>query len=240
MMLKALKQQVCEANCQLVSAGLVTLTWGNVSGIDRAEGLVAIKPSGVPYAELKPKHIVVVDLEGRLVEGDLKPSSDTPTHVALYRAFANIGGVVHTHSRHATIFAQARREIPCLGTTHADHFHGPVPVARPLNEQEVAEDYEGHTGTVIIQRFAELNPDTMPAVLVAGHAPFAWGSTVEKAVENAVALEAVAAMAIGTWSLDPAAPVLESWVLEKHYERKHGPTAYYGQHGPVSGRDDSD
>jgi len=228
-MLKSLKQRVCDANRDLVAAGLGTLTWGNVSGIDRERGLVAIKPSGVPYADLKPQHIVVVDLEGRVVEGDLKPSSDTPTHVALYRAFANIGGVVHTHSRHATIFAQARREIPCLGTTHADHFHGPVPVTRPLTEQEVAEDYEGRTGTVIIERFAGLDPDAMPAVLVAGHAPFTWGNSAEKAVENAVALEAVAAMAQATRSLDPAAPELESWVLEKHYQRKHGPAAYYGQ-----------
>jgi L-ribulose-5-phosphate 4-epimerase len=228
-MLKSLKQQVCAANRDLVATGLVTLTWGNVSGIDRERGLVAIKPSGVPYADLQPQQIVVVDLDGRVVEGDLKPSSDTPTHVALYRAFANIGGVVHTHSRHATIFAQARREIPCLGTTHADHFYGPVPVARPLTEGEVAEDYEGRTGTVIIERFAGLDPDAMPAVLVAGHAPFTWGGSVAKAVENAVALEAVAAMALGTWSIDPAALELEPWVLEKHYQRKHGAGAYYGQ-----------
>jgi len=228
-MLKQLKQRVCEANRELVTTGLVTLTWGNVSGIDRDRGLVVIKPSGVPYAELQPRQMVVVDLSGNVVEGDLRPSSDTPTHVALYRAFNNIGGVVHTHSRSATIFSQARREIPCLGTTHADHFHGPVPVTRSLTEQEVAEDYEGHTGSVIIERFTGLDPDAMPAVLVAGHAPFAWGGTVEKALENAVALESVAAMALGTWSINSAAPELESWVLQKHYQRKHGPAAYYGQ-----------
>ncbi len=228
-MLKQLKQRVCEANQELVTTGLVTLTWGNVSGIDRDRGLVVIKPSGVPYAELQPRQMVVVDLSGNVVEGDLRPSSDTPTHVALYRAFKNIGGVVHTHSRSATIFSQARREIPCLGTTHADHFHGPVPVTRSLTEQEVAEDYEGHTGSVIIERFAGLDPDAMPAVLVAGHAPFAWGGTVEKALENAVALESVAAMALGTWSINSAARELESWVLQKHYQRKHGPAAYYGQ-----------
>jgi L-ribulose-5-phosphate 4-epimerase len=228
-MMKALKQRVCKANRDLVSTGLVTLTWGNVSGIDRERQLVVIKPSGVPYEDLKPPQMVVVDLEGNVVEGDLRPSSDTPTHVALYRAFANIGGIVHTHSRNATIFSQARREIPCLGTTHADHFHGPVPVTRPLTEQEVSEDYEGNTGTVIIERFANLDPDAMPAVLVAGHAPFAWGPSVEKAVDNAVALEAVAEMALATRSLDPASPDLEAWVLEKHYQRKHGPAAYYGQ-----------
>ena len=173
--------------------------------------------------------MVVVDLEGRVVEGDLKPSSDTPTHVVLYRAFEKIGGIVHTHSRHATMFAQARREIPCLGTTHADHFHGAVPVTRPLTELEVAEDYEGHTGRVIVERFAALDPVAMPAVLVAGHAPFAWGTTVAKSLENAIALEAVAEMALGAWHLEPRTAELEPWVLEKHYQRKHGPAAYYGQ-----------
>jgi L-ribulose-5-phosphate 4-epimerase len=228
-MMKALKQRVCKANRDLVSTGLVTLTWGNVSGIDRERGLVVIKPSGVPYEDLKPQQMVVVDLEGKVIEGDLRPSSDTPTHVALYRAFPNIGGIVHTHSRNATIFSQARREIPCLGTTHADHFHGPVPVTRPLTEQEVADDYEGNTGTVIVERFAGLDPDAMPAVLVAGHAPFAWGPTVERALDNAIALEAVAEMAIATRSLEPDSPELEFWVLEKHHQRKHGPAAYYGQ-----------
>ncbi len=228
-MLETLVQRVCAANRELVTTGLVTLTWGNVSGIDRQRGLIAIKPSGVPYAELRPEQIVVVDLDGLVVEGKLKPSSDTPTHLALYRAFPNIGGIVHTHSRHATIFAQARREIPCLGTTHADHFHGPVPVTRALLPREVEEDYEACTGKVIVERFAELDADAVPAVLVAGHGPFAWGGSVEKALENAVALEAVAAMALATWSLDPAAPELEPWVLAKHHRRKHGPAAYYGQ-----------
>ena len=162
-------------------------------------------------------------------KASLRPSSDTPTHLVLYRAFEGIGGIVHTHSRHATMFAQARREIPCLGTTHADHFHGPVPVARPLSEEEVAEDYEANTGRVIVERFVELDPVAMPAVLAAGHGPFAWGSTVAKSLENAIALEAVAEMAIGTWHLNAHQQHLEAWVLEKHYQRKHGPRAYYGQ-----------
>ena len=228
-MLRELKQAVCAANRDLVKTGLVTLTWGNASGIDRPTGLVVIKPSGVAYDDLQPECMVVVDLDGRVVEGELKPSSDTPTHVILYRAFRTIGGVVHTHSRHATMFAQARREIPCLGTTHADHFHGPVPVTRPLNEQEVAEDYEGHTGRVIVERFRGLDPEAMPAVLVAGHAPFTWGKSAAKALDNSVALEAVAEMVLGTWSIDRAAAELETYVLDKHYQRKHGPAAYYGQ-----------
>ena len=228
-MLKELKRRVCLANRDLVKTGLVTLTWGNTSGIDRQKGLVIIKPSGVPYEELEPDYMVVVDLEGNVVEGKLKPSSDTPTHLVLYRAFEAIGGVAHTHSRHATMFAQARREIPCLGTTHADHFHGPVPVTRPLGEHEVEKDYEGHTGQVIVERFAGLDPAAVPAVLVAGHAPFTWGASAEKALDNSVALEAVAEMVLGTWSIDRAAPELEPWVLEKHYQRKHGPAAYYGQ-----------
>jgi len=228
-MLEELKRLVCAANRDLVKTGLVTLTWGNASGIDRPTGLVVIKPSGMPYDELQPECMVVVDLDGRVVEGGLKPSSDTPTHVILYRAFQTIGGVVHTHSRHATMFAQARREIPCLGTTHADHFHGPVPVTRPLGEREVAEDYEGSTGQVIVERFRGLDADAMPAVLVAGHAPFTWGRSAAQALENSVALEAVAEMVLGTWSIDRAALELEPWVLDKHYQRKHGPAAYYGQ-----------
>ena len=173
--------------------------------------------------------MVVVDLDGKVVEGDLKPSSDTPTHVLLYRSFTQAGGVTHTHSRHATMFAQARREIPCLGTTHADHFQGPVPVTRPLTAAEVAADYEGHTGRVIIERFAKLDPAATPAVLVAGHAPFAWGRTAEESLRNAIALEAVAEMALGTLLLDATAPLLEAYVLDKHHQRKHGPAAYYGQ-----------
>ncbi len=229
MMLDSLKDRVCRANRQLPSLSLVTLTWGNVSGIDRERGLVVIKPSGVAYEELTPEKLVVVDLEGRVVEGDLRPSSDTPTHVLLYRHFSGIGAIVHTHSRHATAFAQARREIPCLGTTHADHFFGPVPVTRTLTQREVAEDYEANTGRVIVERFAQLDPLTMPAVLAPGHGPFVWGATVPEAVENAVALEAVAEMALGVWLLDPAARELEPYVLEKHFRRRRGPTAYYGQ-----------
>jgi len=228
-MLDALKRGVCQANRDLVRYGLVTLTWGNVSGIDREQGLVVIKPSGVPYDQLEPKHMVVVDLDGKRVAGDLNPSSDTATHVLLYRHFPAIGGVTHTHSRYATMYAQARQEIPCLGTTHADHFFGPVPVTRPLTADEVAADYEGNTGRVIVERFANLDPSAMPAVLVAGHAPFTWGTTAEGSLHNAVALEAVAEMALGTFRIDPGAPTLETYVLEKHYQRKHGPAAYYGQ-----------
>lgn len=228
-MLEELKQAVCTANCDLAKSGLITLTWGNASGIDRQRGLVVIKPSGVPYAELHPADMVIVDLDGRTVEGKLRPSSDTPTHVVLYRAFDQVGGIVHTHSRYATIFAQARREVPCLGTTHADHFHGPVPVTRPLTDCEVAENYEDWTGQVIVERFAELDPIAMPAVLVAGHAPFTWGRSIATALDNAIALEAVAEMVLGTWTIAPDAPELEPWVLEKHYQRKHGSKAYYGQ-----------
>jgi len=229
MMLDALKQEVCEANRDLERTGLVVLTWGNVSGVDRDRGLMVIKPSGVPYERLEPEHMVVVDLAGRQVEGDLKPSSDTPTHLVLYRSFPHVGGITHTHSRHATMFAQARRPIPCLGTTHADHFRGPIPMTRPLTEDEVADDYEGHTGLVIVERFADLDPVAMPAVLVAGHAPFTWGQSARESFVNAVALEAVAEMVLGTRVLNPEEPLLEPYVLEKHHQRKHGPAAYYGQ-----------
>jgi L-ribulose-5-phosphate 4-epimerase len=228
-MLDDLKEQVCQANLDLVAQGLVTLTWGNVSGRSDDGRLVVIKASGVAYSNMRPEHMVVVDLEGNVVEGNLRPSSDTPTHVLLYQAFPGIGGITHTHSRYATIFAQARMEIPCLGTTHADHFYGSVPVTRPLTENEVSEAYEANTGHVIIERFVGLDPVAMPAVLVAGHAPFAWGKNAAKSVENAVALEAVAEMAWGTRQLVSPPPELESYVLEKHYRRKHGPDAYYGQ-----------
>jgi L-ribulose-5-phosphate 4-epimerase len=228
-MLDDLKEQVCQANLDLVAQGLVTLTWGNVSGRSDDGKLVVIKASGVAYSNLRPEHMVVVDLEGNVVEGDMRPSSDTPTHVLLYQAFPGIGGITHTHSRYATIFAQARMEIPCLGTTHADHFYGSVPVTRPLTENEVSEAYEANTGHVIIERFAGIDPLAMPAVLVAGHAPFTWGKNAAKSVENAVALEAVAEMAWGTRQLVSPPPELESYVLEKHYRRKHGPDAYYGQ-----------
>jgi L-ribulose-5-phosphate 4-epimerase len=228
-MLQELKEQVCRANLDLVAQGLVTLTWGNASGICPDRQHVVIKPSGVGYDRLEPDDMVVVDLDGRVIDGDLRPSSDTPTHLLLYRQFESVGGITHTHSRHATMFAQARRELPCLGTTHADHFHGTVPVTRPLTADEVREDYEGHTGRVIVERFADLDPVAMPAALVAGHAPFTWGATAAEAVKNAIALEAVAEMALGTWLLDPQSPALEDHVLDKHYRRKHGPDAYYGQ-----------
>jgi len=228
-MLEQLKGEVCQANLDLVGHGLVTLTWGNVSGISDDRERVVIKPSGVSYDDMKPEHMVVVDLEGNVVEGDLRPSSDTPSHVLLYRHFEGVGGITHTHSSHASMFAQARVEIPCFGTTHADHFFGPVPITRPLTQQEVEAAYEANTGQVIVERFAEIDPLEMPAVLVAGHGPFAWGKNADDSVKNAVALEAVAEMAIGTMLIRRDAPALESYVLQKHYQRKHGADAYYGQ-----------
>jgi L-ribulose-5-phosphate 4-epimerase len=228
-MLETLKAEVCQANLDLVAHGLVTLTWGNVSGISDDRQHVVIKPSGISYDEMRPEQMVVVDLDGKSVEGKLRPSSDTPTHVLLYRHFPGIGGITHTHSRYATIFAQARLEIPCFGTTHADHFFGSIPVTRPLTEKELDEGYEANTGNVIVERFRDLDAAAMPAVLVAGHAPFVWGKNVAESVKNAVALEAVAEMALGVLALRPQGAALESHVLEKHYQRKHGPNAYYGQ-----------
>jgi len=225
-----LKHQVCKANLDLVAHGLVTLTWGNVSGLSEDGTLFAIKPSGVPYDELEPDHIVMVSVEtGEVVEGDLKPSSDTATHRYLYQQFSGIGGITHTHSKCATSFAQARREIPCFGTTHADHFYGSIPVTRPLTKQEIDEAYELNTGVVIVERFEGLNPVAMPGVLAASHAPFAWGPNAAKSVENAVALEAVAEMALATLALEPKMPPVEDYLLDKHYYRKHGAGAYYGQ-----------
>lgn len=230
MTIEQLKTAVCEANLDLVAHGLVTLTWGNVSGLAEGGDVFAIKPSGVSYDILRPEHVVVVRVAtGETVEGDLRPSSDTPTHRLLYQELEGLGGITHTHSAKATAFAQARREIPCLGTTHADHFHGPVPVTRQLTQNEVEEAYEAHTGRVIVERFAGLDPVATPGVLVAGHAPFVWGPHAAKSVENAVALEAMAAMAIDTLALAPDGPLLESYVLDKHYTRKHGANAYYGQ-----------
>lgn len=229
MLLETLREIVCAANLELVRQGLVTLTWGNVSGVDRSRGLMVIKPSGVAYAGLTPDAMVVTDLDGRVVEGAFAPSSDTPTHARLYQAFANIGGVVHTHSTYATAFAQAGRELPCLGTTHADHFHGAVPVARLPTAAEVAERYERNIGEVIVERFRALDPDAVPGVLAAGHGPFTWGPDPKKAVENAVALEAVAQIAAAAFALRPDAPPLPAHILDKHYGRKHGPDAYYGQ-----------
>lgn len=232
-MLETLKQQVYEANMLLPRYGLVVFTWGNVSGIDREKGMFVIKPSGVPYEAMKPEDMVVVDIEGKKVEGKMNPSSDTPTHAELYRRFDNIGGVVHTHSRWATIWAQAGREIPAYGTTHADYFHGAVPCTRSLTKEEVERAYELETGKVIASHFEAngLNPEHVPAVLVHSHGPFSWGKDAMKAVENAAVLEEVAMMAWHTEALPAAAPrgPMEAYVLEKHFLRKHGPNAYYGQ-----------
>lgn len=228
-MLEDLKQAVWQANLDLDRAGLVTLTWGNVSGIDRTAGLMVIKPSGVPYSELKPDHLVVLDLDGKVVEGKLNPSSDTPTHRCLYRAFPAIGGITHTHSVHATAFAQACREIPCLGTTHADHFAGPVPVARALTPAEVEADYEGNTGVVIVERFKSLNPMEVPGVLVSHHGPFTWGKHAMDSVKNSIALEVIARMAHITLAINAASGPIPSHISDKHYTRKHGPNATYGQ-----------
>jgi L-ribulose-5-phosphate 4-epimerase len=229
MMLKELKKQVFEANIDLLRNHLVTLTWGNVSGISRMEGLVVIKPSGVDYEVMKPADMIVVDLDGKIVEGKLRPSSDLPTHLRLYKNFSSIGGIAHTHSMYATMFAQAYMEIPCFGTTHADHFIGPVPVTRFLTKEEVAEDYEGNTGKVIIERFGKLDPTTTPGVLVRGHAPFTWGKNALKAVRNSLILERVAQMAMGSLQLNPNLNPLQMHIQEKHFNRKHGPDAYYGQ-----------
>ena len=229
-MLEALKETVCEANLELSRRGVVLYTWGNVSGIDRARGLVVIKPSGVPYQGMQPSDMVVVDLEGHIVEGTLRPSSDTPTHLELYKAFPEIGGVVHTHSTHAVVFAQAGMEIPPLGTTHADYFYGAVPVSRGLTRDEVQEAYEKNTGRVIVETVKEMGkpPLAVPAVLVRNHGPFTWGKDPAEAVYHSVVLEEIAEMAWKTMQLNPAAE-LPSYVLEKHYQRKHGPRAYYGQ-----------
>jgi len=228
-MLELLKKQVCDANLELVHQGLVLLTWGNVSGIDREHGLVVIKPSGVSYAVMEPEHMVVVDLSGRVVEGAYKPSVDTATHLALYRAWPEIGGVVHTHSHYATCWAQACQPIPCFGTTHADFAYGEIPVTEGLNEMEVVDEYEWHIGQTILRRYRDLIPLHFPGVLVANHGPFAWGCTVETATENAVVLEEIARMALHTQQLSPQQPPISQHLLDKHFLRKHGPGAYYGQ-----------
>ncbi|MFH1213887.1 MAG: L-ribulose-5-phosphate 4-epimerase [Candidatus Neomarinimicrobiota bacterium] len=228
-MLEELKTEVLKANLALVKYGLVTLTWGNVSGIDRAKNLVIIKPSGVDYEKLTIDDLVTVDMNGNVVAGKLRPSSDTPTHLALYREFTEIGGIAHTHSEYATAFAQACREITCYGTTHADHFNGPIPVTRFLFEYEIDQNYELFTGKVITERFADLNPQEMPAVLVAGHAPFTWGKNPVDAVNNSLVLEQIAKMAFRTILLNEGIEELPEYILKKHYLRKHGPDAYYGQ-----------
>jgi L-ribulose-5-phosphate 4-epimerase len=231
-MLNSLKRDVCNANLDLVAEGLVVETWGNASGIDRARGLVVIKPSGVPYARMKPEHMVVVSLEtGQVVEGALSPSSDTATHLELYRAFPAIGGVVHTHSLYATAWAQACQPIPSYGTTQADYWFGEVPCTRLLAAKEIKADYEFNTGRVIIETLAGLNPLEHPAVLVASHGPFTWGKDAEAAVRNAVVLEFVARLASETLRINPKTKPMQRVLLDKHFLRKHGPGAYYGQKG---------
>ena len=229
MLLPTLRQAVLEANLELVRRGLVLYTFGNVSGISREEGLVAIKPSGVPYETMSAAHIVVTDLSGRVMEGNLRPSSDLATHLEIYSHFSDAGGVAHTHSEFATAWAQARRPIPCFGTTHADYFHGPVPVTADLTPAEIATEYEKNTGVAICRLFDRSAKNNVPAALVAGHAPFCWGSTPADAAHNAVILESVARMACYTISLAPQAVPLGRELHDKHFLRKHGSTAYYGQ-----------
>jgi L-ribulose-5-phosphate 4-epimerase len=235
-MLEELKEKVCRANLDLVRHGLVIFTWGNVSAIDRASGLVVIKPSGVSYDNMKPSDMVVVNLDGKVVEGELNPSSDTPTHLVLYKAFPNIGGVVHTHSTYATAWAQAGIDIPSLGTTHADYFHDDIPCTRNMKKSEVFGEYEKETGNVIVEAFKKINPDDTPAVLVRNHGPFAWGTDADNAVHNAVVLEEIAKMAfisltvnLSTLDIVNHKPTMNKLLIEKHYSRKHGPNAYYGQ-----------
>ena len=229
-MLEKLKQSVCEANCQLPKHGLVAFTWGNVSGVDRASGLMVIKPSGVEYEDLSPEHMVVVDLAtGKVVEGKLRPSSDTDTHLELYRNFPEIGGIVHTHSQWATTFAQSRMGIPAFGTTHADYFYGEVPCTREMTKAEIGGSYELETGKVIVETFANKNPMEIPAVLVCNHGPFAWGTSPDDAVYHAVVLEECAKMAWQNLLYNPAQQPIAQELLDKHFLRKHGKNAYYGQ-----------
>jgi L-ribulose-5-phosphate 4-epimerase len=227
--LSVLRREVCEANVELARRGLAKFTFGNASGIDHERGLIVIKPSGVPYDQLRPETLTVVNLDGDVVEGALRPSSDLPTHLALYRAFTRVSGIVHTHSHYATVWAQACREIPCFGTTHADYFHGAIPVTDHLSDADIESAYEHNTGEAIIRRFHGLDPLCMPAALVAGHASFCWGLTVGQAVETASLLEAVAHMAYDTAMLSRAAAPIPNGLLDKHFFRKHGPDAYYGQ-----------
>jgi len=228
-MLESLRAEVLEANLELVRRGLVLYTFGNASGVSRADGLVVIKPSGVPYEQMTPAHMVITDLDGRVVEGNLRPSTDLATHVALYRAFPSIGGVVHTHSRHATSWAQARREIPCFGTTHADYFHGAIPVTDSLSPDEIQSAYEANTGVAIIRAMGSRDPLGCPAMLVAGHGPFCWGASVTEAAHTAVIVEELAAMAWMTITINPTAAPIGQPLRDKHHFRKHGATATYGQ-----------
>jgi L-ribulose-5-phosphate 4-epimerase len=229
MLLETLREEVLSANLDLVQRGLVIYTFGNASGFDRESGLVVIKPSGVAYDKMTPSDLVVTDLSGSIVEGDLRPSSDLPTHLALYRAFEGVHGVVHTHSRYATAWAQAAREIPCFGTTHADYFHGPVPVTRSMTPAEIESEYEWNTGQVIIERFKNLDHHSIPAVLVCNHAPFAWGTTVTKAAGTAAIVEELAHMALLTVTVNAEANAISQSLHDKHFLRKHGSAAYYGQ-----------
>ena len=229
---KALREEVCAANLELPDTGLVVLTWGNVSGVDRSVGVMAIKPSGVAYEALTPEEIVVLRLEdGERLEGSLRPSSDTPTHLHLYRAFSEVGGIVHTHSSFASSWAQAERELPCFGTTHADHFYGTVPLTRQLDDAEIQADFELNTGKVIVERLRELelSPDQMPGILTRRHGPFTWGKDVRSAVEHAVILEEIARMAFASVMLRADLPPAPRTLVDKHFLRKHGPGAYYGQ-----------
>ncbi len=227
-MLEALKEQVCQANLDLVKHGLVIFTWGNVSAIDRESGLVVIKPSGVGYDHMKPSDMVVVDLDGKIVEGDLNPSSDTATHLVIYKAFPEVGGVVHTHSTYATAWAQAGRDIPNIGTTHADYFYQAIPCTADMTRAEVEGNYELETGNVIVRRFEGMNPVHTPGVLVKNHGPFAWGRDAADAVHNAVVMEQVAKMAYVAYGINPGL-TMNPLLVEKHFSRKHGPNAYYGQ-----------
>ncbi|MFZ3339992.1 MAG: L-ribulose-5-phosphate 4-epimerase [Terriglobales bacterium] len=228
-MLQRLREQVLEANLELVRRGLVLYTFGNASGISREEGLVVIKPSGVPYKDMRPEHLVVTDLEGKTVDGHLRPSSDLPTHLVLYNNFPAIGGIAHTHSEYATAWAQARKPIPCFGTTHADYFHGEVPVTHEMDDSEIANDYEKQTGDVIVRALHSTDPLAAPGILVANHGPFAWGPDVRTAAHNAAILESIARMAYFTLGINAAAQPIGSALHDKHYLRKHGKNAYYGQ-----------
>jgi len=228
-MLTELREMVYKANMELPRRGLITLTWGNVSGIDREKGLIVIKPSGVDYDALTPDDLAVVDFSGNVVEGSLRPSSDTPTHIELYRAFPSLGGIVHTHSTYATAWAQAGKDIPCYGTTHADYFFGPIPCARGLTREEIDTEYEKNTGLVIAEAFYDLDPAAMPGVLCKNHGPFTWGKDALEAVRNAVVLEEIARMAALTCRIDSGAQPAPQALQNKHYQRKHGKDAYYGQ-----------